>query len=131
MVGPAAEQAQLLAARPDLSVATIRGNVQTRLSRVATGEFSASMLALAGLRRLGLEDAAAAVLDPPFGGAPEQAPLLARARVPRVVYVSCSPAALARDAKPLKDAGYRVVSAVPVDQFLWSPHLEAVVAFSL
>ena len=73
----------------------------------------------------------AVVLDPPFGGAPEQVPLLARARVPRVVYVSCNPAALARDAKFLKDAGYRVLSAVPVDQFLWSPHLEAVVAFSL
>ncbi|MBD0271160.1 MAG: hydroxymethylbilane synthase [Acetobacteraceae bacterium] len=57
-------QAQLLAARPDLSVTTIRGNVQTRLSRVAGGEVAASMLALAGLRRLGLEGAAAAVLDP-------------------------------------------------------------------
>ena len=72
-----------------------------------------------------------AVLDPPFGGAPEQVALLARARVPRVVYVSCNPAALARDSKPLKDAGYRVVSAVPVDQFLWSPHLESVVVFSM
>jgi 23S rRNA (uracil1939-C5)-methyltransferase len=51
--------------------------------------------------------------------------------VPRVVYVSCNPAALARDARTLKDGGYRVLSAAPVDQFLWSPHLEAVVAFSL
>ena len=57
-------QAQLLAARPDLSVTTIRGNVQTRLARVATGEVAGSMLALAGLRRLGLEAEAAAVLDP-------------------------------------------------------------------
>ncbi|MBV1796139.1 hydroxymethylbilane synthase [Siccirubricoccus sp. G192] len=57
-------QAQLLAARPDLSVAMIRGNVQTRLDRVRQGEFAASMLALAGLRRLGLEAAAAVVLDP-------------------------------------------------------------------
>ena len=57
-------QAQLLAARPDISVTTIRGNVQTRLSRVAGGEVAASMLALAGLRRLGLEGEAAAVLDP-------------------------------------------------------------------
>jgi len=57
-------QAQLLAARPDLSVVTIRGNVQTRLGRVAGGEVAASLLALAGLRRLGLETAAAAVLDP-------------------------------------------------------------------
>jgi hydroxymethylbilane synthase len=57
-------QAQLLAARPDLAVASIRGNVQTRLAKVAAGEVAASMLALAGLRRLGLEGAAAAVLDP-------------------------------------------------------------------
>lgn len=72
----------------------------------------------------------AVVLDPPFGGAPEQVPLLARARVPRVVYVSCNPAALARDGKALREAGYSVVSATPVDQFLWSPHLESVVAFA-
>ncbi len=78
-----------------------------------------------------LKPFAAVVLDPPFGGAPEQVPLLARARVRRVVYVSCNPAALARDAKALQAAGYRVMSAVPVDQFLWSPHLEAVVAFAL
>jgi 23S rRNA (uracil1939-C5)-methyltransferase len=38
---------------------------------------------------------------------------------------------LTRDARALKEAGYRVLSAVPVDQFLWSPHLESVVAFSL
>jgi 23S rRNA (uracil1939-C5)-methyltransferase len=74
---------------------------------------------------------AAVVLDPPFAGAKEQVPLLARARVPRIVYVSCNPAVLARDARALKEAGYRVLSAVPVDQFLWSPQLESVVAFSL
>lgn len=57
-------QAQLLHARPDLSCVTIRGNVQTRLSKVAAGDFSASLLALAGLKRLGLEDHASLVLDP-------------------------------------------------------------------
>jgi hydroxymethylbilane synthase len=57
-------QAQLLHARPDLQVEVIRGNVQTRLSRVASGEFDASLLALAGLRRLGLESEAEALLDP-------------------------------------------------------------------
>jgi hydroxymethylbilane synthase len=57
-------QAQLLAVRPDLRVVNLRGNVQTRLDRVAAGEVQASLLALAGLRRLGLEDRAAAVLDP-------------------------------------------------------------------
>ena len=57
-------QAQLLHARRDLTVATIRGNVGTRLDKVASGAFDATLLALAGLRRLGLEHRASAVLDP-------------------------------------------------------------------
>ncbi len=57
-------QAQLLHARPDLTIATIRGNVQTRLAKLAAGDCSASLLALAGLRRMGLEDRASVVLDP-------------------------------------------------------------------
>lgn len=57
-------QAQLLHARPDLTVRTIRGNVQTRLGRVKSGEFDGSLLALAGLRRLGLADEAAVVIEP-------------------------------------------------------------------
>lgn len=73
---------------------------------------------------------AAVVLDPPFAGAPEQVALLARAAVPRIVYVSCSPAALARDAAVLARAGYAVAMATPVDQFLFSPHIEAVVVFA-
>ncbi|WP_192898693.1 class I SAM-dependent RNA methyltransferase [Crenalkalicoccus roseus] len=74
---------------------------------------------------------AAVVLDPPFAGAAEQVGLIARARVPLVVYVSCNPAALARDARALLGAGYRVRQAVPVDQFRWSTHLESVIAFGL
>jgi hydroxymethylbilane synthase len=57
-------QAQLLHARPDLNIAAIRGNVQTRLDKIAFGDYAASLLAMAGLRRLGLEHEAAAVLDP-------------------------------------------------------------------
>jgi hydroxymethylbilane synthase len=57
-------QAQLLHARPDLRVTMLRGNVQTRLAKLQEGECDASLLALAGLRRLGLEDEAAVVLDP-------------------------------------------------------------------
>lgn len=47
--------AQMLARRPDLHCAIIRGNVQTRLSKIAAGEFDATLLAAAGLDRLGLE----------------------------------------------------------------------------
>ena len=58
-------QAQLLHARPDLRMALLRGNVQPRLAKVARGECDASLLALAGLRRLGLEqDATLLPLDP-------------------------------------------------------------------
>jgi len=57
-------QSQLLAVRPDLQVVTLRGNVQTRLDRVARGEVNASLLAVAGLRRLGLQTPAMLALDP-------------------------------------------------------------------
>lgn len=57
-------QAQLLHARPDLRITTLRGNVQTRLDKVARGDVDASLLALAGLARLGLQERASAVLDP-------------------------------------------------------------------
>jgi hydroxymethylbilane synthase len=57
-------QAQILHARPDLRVETIRGNVQTRIGKVRAGAVCASFLALAGLRRLGLEGEAGLVLEP-------------------------------------------------------------------
>jgi hydroxymethylbilane synthase len=49
--------------RPDLRIALLRGNVETRLTKVARGEVAATLLALAGLKRLDLEAAATAVLD--------------------------------------------------------------------
>ena len=57
-------QAQLLHRRCDLAIGLIRGNVQTRLDRVAHGEFAATLLALAGLRRLGLDQRASLILHP-------------------------------------------------------------------
>jgi 23S rRNA (uracil1939-C5)-methyltransferase len=72
----------------------------------------------------------AVVLDPPHAGAAEQAVLLARSHVPAVVYVSCNPAALARDAKPFAAAGWRLTAATPIDQFVHSAQIEAVVAFA-
>ena len=51
-------RAQLLAARPDLEIVELRGNVDTRLRKVAEGEVDAAVLALAGLRRLGRADGA-------------------------------------------------------------------------
>ena len=72
--------------------------------------------------------AAAVVLDPPHGGALMQMPALAASGVP-VVYVSCNPAALARDGRVLVQAGYQVAGAAAIDQFLWSARVESVVGF--
>jgi 23S rRNA (uracil1939-C5)-methyltransferase len=71
----------------------------------------------------------AVVFDPPRAGAAAQAAALAASTVPRVVAVSCNPATFARDARLLVDGGYRLTRVVPVDQFLWSPHVELVASF--
>jgi hydroxymethylbilane synthase len=57
-------QAQLMAARPDLRIEPLRGNVDTRLRRLDAGEMDAIVLACAGLIRLGLESRITARLDP-------------------------------------------------------------------
>lgn len=57
-------QAQLLHRRPDLQIEMLRGNVDTRLARLAEGRFDAILLAAAGLKRLGLQDHITALFDP-------------------------------------------------------------------
>ncbi len=69
------------------------------------------------------------VLDPPHGGAETQTAQIAASKIKRVIYVSCNPGALARDALMLKQAGFKLESCVPVDQFLWSARLESVSVF--
>ena len=81
------------------------------------------------LSRVELNAFDAVVFDPPRAGAAAQAKALARSSVRVVVAVSCNPATLARDARSLIDGGYRLVRLDLVDQFLYSPHLEAVAVF--
>ncbi len=71
----------------------------------------------------------AAVFDPPRAGAPEQVVQLAASRLATVVGVSCNPQSFARDAAVLTAAGFRLERVLPVDQFLWSPHIELVGVF--
>jgi 23S rRNA (uracil1939-C5)-methyltransferase len=66
------------------------------------------------------------VFDPPRAGAEDQAKQIARSEVPFVAAVSCNPTTLARDLRILVDGGYTLKSVTPIDQFLWSPHVEAV-----
>jgi hydroxymethylbilane synthase len=56
-------QAMLLNRRPDLRIVPLRGNVETRLSKVTAGDMEATVLAIAGLNRLGKQASARAVLD--------------------------------------------------------------------
>lgn len=86
--------AQLRAVRPDLEVVDIRGNVDTRLGRVAEGDLEAVVLALAGLARLGRTDAVTEIIDPSVMiPAPAQGALAVEVR-----------AADAQDDTPLADA---------------------------
>lgn len=66
------------------------------------------------------------VFDPPRSGAEDQSRQLARSDVAKVAAVSCNPVTLARDLAILVEGGYRVASVTPVDQFVWSHHVEAV-----
>ncbi len=66
------------------------------------------------------------VFDPPRAGAEDQARQIARSDVPFVAAVSCNPVTLARDLAILIEGGYSLKGVTPIDQFLWSAHVEAV-----
>jgi len=70
------------------------------------------------------------VLDPPRQGAEAQARELAKSKVKKIAYVSCDADSFARDAKILVNGGFTLREVTPVDQFLYSPHVELVGVFA-
>lgn len=76
-----------------------------------------------------LKGCEAIVFDPPRAGAVEQTAQIAGTRAGVVVGVSCNPQTFARDARVLIDAGFRLETVTPIDQFLWSSHVELVGVF--
>jgi 23S rRNA (uracil1939-C5)-methyltransferase len=76
-----------------------------------------------------LPEADIAVVDPPRAGAKAVCEALARTGVVRLVYVSCHPATLARDARILLQAGFALRRAAAVDMFPHTGHSEAIVLF--
>ncbi|MDE2466081.1 MAG: class I SAM-dependent RNA methyltransferase [Alphaproteobacteria bacterium] len=72
----------------------------------------------------------AIILDPPRAGALAQSEALAASAVSRIVYVSCNPSSFARDARRLMAKGFAMDVIQPVDQFLWSDHIELVTVFT-
>jgi 23S rRNA (uracil1939-C5)-methyltransferase len=73
-----------------------------------------------------LEEIDLVVFDPPRAGAKAQVEMLAKSKVPVVVAVSCNPVTLARDLQILTGGGYAISSVTPVDQFVFSAHVEVV-----
>jgi len=71
----------------------------------------------------------AVVFDPPRAGAVEQTAQIAQTRAQVVVGVSCNPQTFARDARILINTGFQLERVTPVDQFLWSSHVELVGIF--
>lgn len=71
----------------------------------------------------------AVVFDPPRAGAEAQTREIAKSNAGVAAGVSCNPATFARDARILVDAGFRLERVTPVDQFLWSAHIELVGVF--
>ncbi len=123
---PLAERAHVIAYEgDDDAVAALRRAAAGRRIAVVQRD-----LARQPLSAEELDGAAAVVLDPPYAGAAPQTAALAACRAARIVYVSCNPATLARDARSLHEAGYQVLAATPIDQFRWSAELESVVVFA-
>jgi 23S rRNA (uracil1939-C5)-methyltransferase len=69
------------------------------------------------------------VINPARAGARAQVEEISISEVPLVVYVSCDPTSLARDARILVNGGYTFERAIPVDQFKFSHHVETVAIF--
>ncbi|MBL4739734.1 MAG: class I SAM-dependent RNA methyltransferase [Sneathiella sp.] len=65
-----------------------------------------------------------AIIDPPRAGATAQVAELAMSKISTIIFISCNPNSFARDAKLLLDGGYQLKKVIPIDQFLWSPHVE-------
>jgi 23S rRNA (uracil1939-C5)-methyltransferase len=72
----------------------------------------------------------AVVMDPPRAGAEAQAANLAGSKVGCLAMVSCNADSFARDMRLLVDGGWQIDRVTPIDQFLWSPHIEIVAALS-
>jgi 23S rRNA (uracil1939-C5)-methyltransferase len=70
-------------------------------------------------------------MNPPRLGAKEQAKMIAAMKLKKLIMISCNPATFTRDARILKEGGYQLLNALPIDQFIYSPHLEILAEFSI
>lgn len=126
---PLAQTASVLAVDGERSAIDALSNAAKRTSGLKPIETRVRDLFREPMSARELKGYDAAVFDPPRAGAATQAASLAQSDVKTVVAVSCNPATLARDARILIDAGFTLERVTPIDQFLYSPHIEAVAVF--
>lgn len=112
--------------RPAVAALRTAANAAGIGARLVTDQRDLFRLPLEGAELDGFD---LAVFDPPRAGAKAQAAALAASAIPTVVSVSCNPATFARDAATLIAGGYGLERLVPIDQFLWSPHIELAAVF--
>ncbi|MNQ67114.1 23S rRNA (uracil(1939)-C(5))-methyltransferase RlmD [compost metagenome] len=126
---PLAEVASVMAADSSAaSIAALKAGVSTAQG-LKTIEAQARDLFRRPLSPYDLKGCEAIVLDPPRAGALEQTQQLPGTKASVVVGVSCNPQTFARDARVLIDGGFRLEKVTPIDQFLWSTHVELVGIF--
>lgn len=126
---PLAEVAGVIAADSSAaSIAALKAGVSTAQG-LKTIEAQARDLFRRPLSPYDLKGCEAIVIDPPRAGALEQTQQLPGTKASLVVGVSCNPQTFARDARILIDAGFRLEKVTPIDQFLWSTHVELVGVF--
>jgi len=126
---PLAQRAPVLAVDGDKSAITALASAVNRTPGLKPIETKLRDLFREPLSVKELQGFDAAVFDPPRAGAATQAAALAPSGVKTIVAVSCNPATLARDARILIDGGFKLERVTPIDQFLYSPHIEAVAIF--
>jgi 23S rRNA (uracil1939-C5)-methyltransferase len=126
---PLAQNAFVLAVDGDKQAITALQNAAKRTPGLKPIEVKVRDLFREPLSARELQGFDAAVFDPPRAGAATQAQSLVDSPINVVVAVSCNPATLARDARILIDGGFKLERVTPIDQFLFSPHIEAVAVF--
>jgi 23S rRNA (uracil1939-C5)-methyltransferase len=126
---PLAQSASVLAVDGDKQAIAALQNAAKRTPGLKPIEAKVRDLFREPLSARELQGFDAAVFDPPRAGAATQAQSLVDSPINTVVAVSCNPATLARDARILIDGGFELERVTPIDQFLFSPHIEAVAVF--
>lgn len=126
---PLAEQARVIAADSSASaIGALRAGAASA-SGLKPIEAQARDLFRRPMSPFDLKGCEAVVFDPPRAGAREQALQIAQTAAEAAAGVSCNPATFARDARILVDAGFRLETVTPIDQFVWSAHVELVGVF--